>query len=482
MQGASPLASPGLNPGGTCYPYHCGKRNGGLPFSSPAAPAFSLLSCPLSPRPPSPVGKGETKVFFMQGAPPLASPGLNPGGTGKGGEPRARRGLVPVGCQLTLPLWYPAGGLALFAACRPCRPGTRRGGLPFSSPANPAFSFVSAPIPPTPFPSGEGGDQGFFHARGFAPCIPGAEPGRHWKRGRTTRPAGACPGWLPADLSTVVPGGGLAFLAACRPCRSGTRRGGGLPFSSPANPAFSFVSAPIPPPPFPGGEGGALRLFYARGSAPCIPGAEPGRHWKRGRTTRPAGACPGWLPADLSAVVPGGGLALFATCRPCRSGTRRGACLSPRLPTLPLACFLSPIPPTPFPGGEGGALRLFYARGFAPCIPGVEPGRHWERGRTTRPAGAYFSCRLPPLPFRHPQGACPLCRLPPLPSRHPQGGLPFSSPAYPAFSLLSFPHPPAPLPDGKGETKVFFMQGASPLASPGLNPWFAAKPIGSDSL
>ena len=37
---------------------------------------------------------------------------------------------------------------------------------------------------------------------------------------------------------------------------------------------------------------------------------------------------------------------------------------------LPLACFSAPIPPTPFPSGEGGDLRLFYARGFAPCIPG----------------------------------------------------------------------------------------------------------------
>ena len=44
------------------------------------------------------------------------------------------------------------------------------------------------------------------------------------------------------------------------------------------------------------------------------------------------------------------------------------------------------------------------------------------------------------------------------------------SPAYPAFSLISFPHPPTPLPGGKGEIFCFLMQGASPLASPGLNP------------
>ena len=105
------------------------------------------------------------------------------------------------------------------------------GGLPFFSPANPAFGLLSCPpspkgkdIPPPPFPSGEGGDQGFFHARGFAPCIPGAEPGRHWLSLRGRRPAGACPVWGGASppaplhlsrgrhwlkLALLVPGGGL---------------------------------------------------------------------------------------------------------------------------------------------------------------------------------------------------------------------------------------------------------------------------------
>ena len=69
---------------------------------------------------------------------------------------------------------------------------------------------------------------------------------------------------------------------------------------------------------------------------------------------------PGWSPAYLATVVPSGGRRDF------------GCPL-----TLPLACFPAPIPPTPFPGGEGGDFRLFYARGFAPCIPGAVPGRHW---------------------------------------------------------------------------------------------------------
>ena len=42
------------------------------------------------------------------------------------------------------------------------------GGLPFWSPADFAFSFFPAPIPPTPFPSGEGGD--------YRLILPGASP------------------------------------------------------------------------------------------------------------------------------------------------------------------------------------------------------------------------------------------------------------------------------------------------------------------
>ena len=77
-----------------------------------------------------------------------------------------------------------------------------------------------------------------------------------------------------------------------------------------------------------------------------------------------------------------------------------------------------------FPAGRG-RLGLFYARGFAPCIPGagwdaalgllVEsglwrgglPGRHWGMvGAHASGGGACFLCRLPTLPgtfsFFHP--------------------------------------------------------------------------------
>ena len=115
--------APGLNPGGTGYPCRLRSRRGGrgggrlptlplwcpagsLPALPPAYPAFGLPFCPLSPQPPSPAGKGETYSFLMQGASPLAFPGLNPGGTGYPCRLRSRRGaggLAPARHWLSLP-------------------------------------------------------------------------------------------------------------------------------------------------------------------------------------------------------------------------------------------------------------------------------------------------------------------------------------------------------------------------------------------
>ena len=81
----------------------------------------------------------------------------------------------------------------------------------------------------------------------------------------------------------------------------------------------------------------------------------PGRHGGKGRTTHPAGACPAGCRLTLPSLSPAGA---YLLCCP---------------PTLPLACFTAPIPPPPFPSGEGGDFLFSYARGFAPCIPGAEP-------------------------------------------------------------------------------------------------------------
>ena len=50
---------------------------GGLARLVACRPCLSLSFFPLSPRPPSPAGKGEIQSFLMQGASPLASPALN---------------------------------------------------------------------------------------------------------------------------------------------------------------------------------------------------------------------------------------------------------------------------------------------------------------------------------------------------------------------------------------------------------------------
>ena len=188
-----------------------------MPSLLPAAPAFSLLFCPLSPRPPSPVGKGEIKVIFMQGAAPLASPRLNPRGTGKWGRiTRPAGGLAPA-LQARRALAAPGGGRAFFVACLL---------LPLVS------FFAPSPRPPS---RREGGDFRLFYARGCAPCIPAPEPARRWEMG-----------------ANHAPGGGRAFILACLP----------LP--------LAFFPAPIPPAPFPAGRG-RLRLFSCKGLRPLHP-------------------------------------------------------------------------------------------------------------------------------------------------------------------------------------------------------------------
>ena len=180
-----------------------------------------------APIPPSPFPAGRGRLFTL-----------------------FRRGLAP-----PAPLHLTACG-----TYRTCQAGTRRGGLPSLPPAYPAFTFFSAPIPPAPFPSGEGGDSRLFHARGFAPCIPGAEPGRRWLFLWKTVPQGGLVPGVVGWLCCAGARGGLACFVACLPCH--------LFAVFPPSPRPRSQSA------LPGGEGGDLRLFHARGFAPCIPGAK----------------------------------------------------------------------------------------------------------------------------------------------------------------------------------------------------------------
>ena len=137
-----------------------------------------------------------------------------------------------------------------------------------------AYFFAPIPQPPS---RREGGDFLFSYARGFAPCIPGAEPGRHWFAPPLWKTQwGACPGVAgAAGVSSTRRGACLLCRLPALPLRCPR---GGVPALSPVNPALTCFLAPIPRPPS-RREGGDYRLFFARGCAPCIPGAEPGRHW-----------------------------------------------------------------------------------------------------------------------------------------------------------------------------------------------------------
>ena len=171
------------------------------------------------------------------------------------------------------------------------------------------------------------------------------------------------------------------------------------------------------------------------------------------------------MPTRLAAAVPGGGL----------------PSLPPAYP--PSVYFPAPYSPPPFPGGEGGGPRLFHARGCAPCIPGVEPGRHRSRGANRALAGVclrnrqlaakpieqpfYWRCRQPRRGGTGGDGTIRRKRRrrlrwsspPGQIEQVPRGSLPSLLPAYPAFSCpLS---PPTPFPGGEGGDQGYFT---------GLNP------------
>ena len=203
-----------------------------------------------------------------------------------------------------------------------------------------------------------------------------------------------------AEPAEQAPGGGVPPALVARPAVAVP--GGGLPCLSPANPAFSLLFCPHPPARarralFPGGKGEVFSFLMQGASPLASPGLGGARHGLNLRSRHPAGAYPRRWRLD----------------QPLRCLT--GACPAGCLLTLPLVYFVSPIPPTPFPSGEGGDFRLFYARGFAPCIPGA--GRSAARALLvenrffrlqwcvgTRWGGGNPGCKKPPPPCTCTQG------------------------------------------------------------------------------
>ena len=128
--------------------------------------------------------------------------------------------------------------------------------------------------------------------------------------------------------------------------------------------------------------------------------------------------------------------------------------------------FLPPIPPTPFPGGEGGD-QGYFMQGASPL---ASPG--WA-GRGTGKGGEPRARR----------GACPLQGEVRGASRCPAGGVPGWLSAYPAFALLSCPlSPRPPSPPGKGEIFTLFRRGLPPPAPLRLNLYGAGSTFGKQFL
>ena len=189
---------------------------GGLPSLPPAYPPPVYFPAPYSPT-PFPGGEGGDQGYFMQGAAPLASPGLNPGRHRSRGRTTHPAGVCLRNRQLAAkPIEQP-----FYWRCRqPRRGGTGgdgtirrkrrrrlrwssppgqieqvpRGSLPSLLPAYPAFSCPLSP--PTPFPGGEGGDQGYFT---------GLNPGGTGAGGVSRAGGGACPTSL-ARRALAAPG------------------------------------------------------------------------------------------------------------------------------------------------------------------------------------------------------------------------------------------------------------------------------------
>ena len=115
----------------------------------------------------------------------------------------------------------------------PCRP--LRGGLPSLPPARPAFSLLSCPHPPAPFPAGRGSPKVYF-AGGFAPGTPALNRLRYLQN----LPSG-CPahGSLRFGAKPKEP----PFHGQCRQPRRGGDRGR-WNYPSQATAAFEMVLSP----------------------------------------------------------------------------------------------------------------------------------------------------------------------------------------------------------------------------------------------
>ena len=130
---------------------------GGLAFFAVCCPCLYLLFCPLSPQPPSPLGKGEIFSFLMQGAVSPCIPTSVPNAfrhTGwfaaDGGRLSVAEGLATGASGALLRLAVPEGA-------------PMPGAVSFFLPSYKSFA---------PFPHGKGGAFRFILSGGCAPGTP----------------------------------------------------------------------------------------------------------------------------------------------------------------------------------------------------------------------------------------------------------------------------------------------------------------------
>ena len=216
------------------------------------------------------------------------------------------------------------------------------------------------------------------------------QDGAEQQRERAAPPGHAC-----ASAHGGVSGAQSRFAGAdCpagQPCRPADRRA--------RCPADRRVESVHVSPPFLAAVYAPRRFFMRAGDCPAgasplaSPGLNPGGTYSPNKKGTRRGGVPPTLPADLAAVVSGGGgLSGWLPADRAVPEAAGGRGVFGRLPTLPLVCFVAPIPPAPFPAGRGRGYS-FLMQGASPLAsPGLNPG---GAGSTCWGflSGRFYKCR-----------------------------------------------------------------------------------------